>query len=90
VLEAAVIGFDPVGRVGSTSKLLGLSGLTIVALCGGWLAHAFGLRVPFAVASALFVVAAGLCVLTMEHFRAWEADQSTEGSAEPVDAVPAG
>jgi MFS family permease len=78
------------GRVGSVSRLVGLTGLAVGAFAGGWLAHALGLRMPFAVASVLFVVAAGLCAMTMRHFRMWEADQPAQRSAARVDAVPAG
>jgi predicted MFS family arabinose efflux permease len=70
------------GRVGSVSKLLGLIGLAIGALAGGWLAGTFGLRFPFAAAAVLFAGASLLCVITMGQFRIWERAQSSARIAE--------
>ncbi|WP_456789884.1 MFS transporter [Cellulomonas sp. P5_C5] len=63
------------GRVGSVSRLLGLVGLTVGAVVGGLLASAFGYLVPFAVAGALFAVAALVCVLQRDRLAVWERAQ---------------
>ena len=65
------------GRAGSVARLLSLSGLAAGAAAGGLLASSFGYRVPFAVAGALFAVAALACALQVGLFRAWEDDQDT-------------
>jgi MFS family permease len=88
-IRQKLVPAELMGRVGSVSRLLGLTGLAVGAFAGGWLAHALGLRMPFAVASVLFVVTAGLCAMTMRHFRMWEADQPAQGSAARADAVAA-
>src|ERR1022692_4731378 len=69
------------GRVGSVSKLLGLAGLATGAFAGGWLADAFGLRLPFAAAAVLFAGAALLCVLRIGQFRIWEERQRIDALA---------
>jgi predicted MFS family arabinose efflux permease len=76
------------GRVGSVSKLLGLIGLAIGALAGGWLAGTFGLRFPFAAAAVLFAGASLLCVITMGQFRIWERAQSSARIAERAKPKP--
>ncbi|WP_017590573.1 MFS transporter [Nocardiopsis ganjiahuensis] len=63
------------GRAGSVSRLLGMSGLALGALLGGTLASLFGLRPPFLVAGALFLAAAVVCVLAAPGFREWEREQ---------------
>jgi predicted MFS family arabinose efflux permease len=63
------------GRVGSMSRLLSLSGLALGAFLGGLLAGRFGLQVPFLVAGCFFVVAGLVCLLAMPQFRAWELGQ---------------
>lgn len=63
------------GRVGSVSRLLSLVGLTVGAVVGGLLASTFGYLVPFAVAGALFVVAAAACVVQRHRFATWEQEQ---------------
>jgi MFS family permease len=78
-----IVPAEFMGRVGSVSRLLGLIGLAAGALAGGWLAGTFGLRVPFAVAAVLFVIASLLCVMTMGQFRIWEARQTMDASAAP-------
>lgn len=60
------------GRVGSVSRLVGLTGLAAGAGAGGLLAAEFGYRLPFAVAGGLFAVAAGLCLFSIGSLRAWE------------------
>ena len=65
------------GRAGSVARLLSLSGLAAGAAAGGLLASSFGYRVPFAVAGALFAVAALACALQVGLFRTWEDDQDT-------------
>ena len=69
------------GRAGSVSRLLGMSGLALGALLGGTLASVFGLRPPFLVAGSLFLVAAVVCVLAGPRFRAWEKGQEARESA---------
>ncbi|MBO1751339.1 MFS transporter [Actinotalea sp. BY-33] len=66
------------GRVGALSRLVGLLGLTAGAAVGGVLASVLGLRTPFAVAGGLFLLAAGLCLLQLGRFRAWEDEQTRE------------
>ncbi|MFD4636335.1 MFS transporter [Lentzea sp. NPDC058436] len=63
------------GRVGSVGRLIGLIGLAAGAGAGGLLASAFGYRVPFAIAGAVFVVAAGLCLVSLNALREWEDDE---------------
>jgi MFS family permease len=73
-----IVPAEFMGRVGSFSRLLGLIGLAAI---GGWLASTFGLRVPFAVSVALFVIASLLCVVTMRQLRIWEARQMMDAPA---------
>jgi MFS family permease len=76
-----IVPAEFMGRVGSVSRLLGLIGLAAGALAGGWLASTFGLRIPFAVAAALFVIASLLCVATMRQLRIWETRQTMNAPA---------
>lgn len=69
------------GRVGAVSRLIGLVGLAAGAAAGGWLALAFGYRVPFAIAGGFFAAAALLAVSTIEHFRSWEAQDALRAAA---------
>lgn len=69
------------GRAASVSRLLGMSGLALGALLGGTLASVLGLRPPFLVAGALFLVAVAVCALTAPRFRAWEARQEAREAA---------
>lgn len=63
------------GRVGSVSRLLGLSGLAAGALIGGALASLVDLAFPFLVAGALFLLIAIMCLVRLPVFDAWEREQ---------------
>ncbi|WP_275002409.1 MFS transporter [Promicromonospora iranensis] len=60
------------GRVGSMSRLLSLTGLGVGAALGGLLASGVGFLIPFAVAGGMFAVAAVMCASRIRMFRAWE------------------
>lgn len=82
-----MVPMEVMGRVGSVSRLLGLTGLAVGALGGGWLAGAFGLRTPFAVAASLFAVASLLCVGNLKQLRAWERSTAEAAPASVVEAA---
>lgn len=73
------------GRAGAVSRLLGLSGLVLGALLGGGLASLFGLRLPFLVAGALFLVAVAVCALAAPRFHAWEREQEAREACETAE-----
>lgn len=58
------------GRIGAVTRLASLSGLTIGAVAGGILAEAFGLRMPFLIAAAIFTAAAAAVVPVIRRFDA--------------------
>jgi len=63
------------GRVGSMSRLLGLSGLALGGLLGGTLAKWYGLQLPFLVAGCIFFVASLIGMMALPQFRSWEKGQ---------------
>lgn len=73
------------GRVGSVGRLIGLIGLALGAGAGGLLASGLGYRVPFAIAGAVFVVAAVLCLVSINGLREWEYNeiQAASNAGEP-------
>ncbi len=65
---------DGAGRVGG--RLVGLIGLAMGAGAGGLLASGLGYRVPFAIAGAVFLVAAVLCLVSIDDLREREDNET--------------
>lgn len=73
------------GRIGSLDGFVGLIGLAVGAGAGGLLASGLGYRAPFAIAGAVFAVAAVLCLIAIRSLREWE-DSQERASEEQVSA----
>lgn len=61
------------GRTGAVGRLAGYLGIALGAGLGGWLASEVGLRVPFVLSGALFVVCVAFAVRLTPAIRAWQA-----------------
>ncbi|MFC3494832.1 MFS transporter [Glycomyces rhizosphaerae] len=64
------------GRIGSLDGFVGLIGLAFGAGAGGLLASILGYRIPFAIAGAVFAVAAVLCLISIRSLREWEGNEA--------------
>jgi MFS family permease len=64
---------DLLGRTGAVGRLAAYLGIAFGAGVGGWLASGVGLRGPFVLSGALFVVCVVLAVRLSPAIRAWQA-----------------
>lgn len=67
---------EMMGRVGSVGRLVGIGGLAVGAVAGGFMARYLGYQLPFAVAAGFFVLSAVVIMLSWRRFYDFEQEDS--------------
>ncbi|HVQ95203.1 MAG TPA: MFS transporter [Mycobacteriales bacterium] len=73
------------GRVVTSFRMIGLGGIPLGALCGGFLARGYGLTAGYLLAAAMGLLAAGLAAVVLTEPALAAARAAAAGPADPAD-----